>query len=64
MDKKLIKLFDSERAEQLSKTGFKYMLEDMGDQKAYVFCVSEELLRYLQEDFSQNDFVIENTLRF
>lgn len=64
MEKNLIKLFDSEKAELLSKTGFKYMLEDMGDQKAYVFCVSEELLRYLQTNFSQKDFVVENTLRF
>ena len=64
MEKKLIKVFDSEKAEQLSKSGFKYMIEDMGEYKAYVFCVSQELLRYLQANFSQNDFVIENTLRF
>lgn len=64
MDKKLIKLFDSEKAEQLSNSGFKYMIEDIGEQKAYVFCVSQELLGYLQANFSQNDFVIENTLRF
>lgn len=64
MDKKLIKLFDSEKAEQLRKSGFKYMIEDMGEQKAYVFCVSQELLRNLQVNFSQNDFVAENTLRF
>lgn len=64
MDKKLVKLFDSEKAEKLSKSGFKYMLEDMGDKKAYVFCVSQELLSCLQTNFSQNDFIVENTLRF
>lgn len=64
MDKKLIKVFNSNKAEELRKLGFEYMIEDMGDIKAYVFCVSEELLSYLQSNFEQKDFFLDNTLRF
>lgn len=64
MEKKLIKLFDSEKAEQLRKSGFKYMIEDIGDKQAYVFCVSEKLMSYLQGNFEKNDFFLDNTLRF
>jgi len=64
MDKKLIKIFDSKKADELSKIGFKYMLENMGNNQAYVFCVSEELLSYLQSNFDSSSFLLENTLRF
>ena len=64
MDKKLIKLFDPHKAEMLKQLGFEYMLEDVGDKRAYVFCVSEELLSYLDGNFEQRDFFLDNTLRF
>lgn len=64
MDKNLIKVFDSNKAEELRKLGFEYMLENIGDITVYVFCVSEKLLSYLQSNFEQNDFLLENTLRF
>lgn len=64
MENKLIKIFNPCKAEKLRELGFEYMLENIGDLKAYVFCVSEELLNYLQCNFDQNDFLLENTLRF
>lgn len=64
MDKNLIKVFNSNQAEELRELGYEYMLENIGDVKAYVFCVSEELLSYLHNNFEKKDFLLENTLRF
>ena len=60
----LIKVFDSAKAEQLINVGFEYMLESINGQPVYAFCITEELLSYLKNNFAQNDFIVENILRF
>lgn len=64
MENNLIKLFDPLKAKMLADNGFEYMLEDIGGKKAYVFCVSEELLSFSQKCFEKNSFFLDNTLRF
>ena len=64
MDKKLIKTFDSQKAKELAKLGFKYILDRMNGQSVYTFFVSEELLKYINSKYETNDFFYENILRF
>ena len=64
MDKKLIKLLDPKKAEQLQQLGFDYILDSINGQPVYAFCISEELLHHLQSNFDANDFFLDNTLRF
>lgn len=64
MAKNLIKVFDPKKAEELQKIGFEYMLDSIGDTQVYAFCVTEEILRYLKSNFNQNDFLLDNALRF
>jgi|GEM_PF-2975104 len=63
-NKNLIKIFDQDKANKLKSMGFEYMLENIGTNTLYVFCVSKELLSYLQSNFEGKDFLLENTLRF
>ncbi len=62
--KNLIKVFDSTKAEKLKEVGFEYMCESINGNPVYAFCVSKELLSYLQNNFEAKDFFFDNTLRF
>ena len=62
--KKLIKLFNSQKAEELANFGFKYILDNIDGKTVYAFFVSDELLQYINSHFETKDFFYDNTLRF
>jgi len=64
MEKKLIKILNPDKAEQLKQLGFNYILDSINGQTVYAFCISDELIKYLQSNFDTNDFFFDNTLRF
>lgn len=64
MKQKLIKVINSNKADNLVKLGFSYIKEKINNQNVYVFTESPEILKYLQSNFDKCDFMIDNTLRF
>ena len=64
MEKNLIKVFDSKKAEELANLGFRYTLDSINGQSIYAFFVSEELLKYINSNFDSKDFFLDNMLRF
>lgn len=64
MEKKLIKILNSEKAKQLADLGFRYTLDSINGVAIYAFFVSEELLKYINSNFDQKDFFFDNMLHF
>lgn len=64
MEKNLIKVFDSKKAEELANLGFRYTLDSINGQSIYAFFVSEELLKYIDSNFDSKDFFLDNMLHF
>lgn len=64
MEKKLIKVLNPEKVEQLKQLGFNYILDSINGQTIYAFCISEELLHHLHSNFDENDFFLDDVLRF
>lgn len=64
MEKNLIKVFDSNKAEELANLGFRYTLDSINGQFIYAFFVSEELLKYINSNFDSKDFFLDNMLHF
>ena len=64
MEKNLIKVFDSKKAEDLANLGFRYTLDSINGQSIYAFFVSEELLKYINSNFDSKDFFLDNMLHF
>lgn len=64
MDKKLIKVFSQEKASTLASLGFKYITETMNGQKVHSFFVSEDLMKYIIENFNKNDYLLTNKMTF
>lgn len=58
-----IKIFDPEKAIQLSDLGFKYTLDRMNNQIVYAFFESEELLNVIS-NFDSHEYFKNNTLHF
>lgn len=59
-----IKVFDPEKAEMLISLGYKYTLETVNGKTAYSFSMSEELMKYIRDNFARNDFLLSNKLSF
>lgn len=64
MEKNLIKVFDSKKAEELASLGFRYTLDSINGQSVYAFFVSKELLEYINSNFDSKDFFLDNMLHF
>lgn len=64
MEKNLIKVFDSKKAEKLADLGFRYTLDSINGQSIYAFFVSKELLEYINSNFDSKDFFLDNMLHF
>ena len=64
MEKNLIKVFDSKKAEKLADLGFRYTLDTINGQSIYAFFVSKELLEYINSNFDSKDFFLDNMLHF
>ena len=64
MEKKLIKIFNPEKAKELADLGFRYILDSINGQSIYAFFVSEKLLKYINSNFDSKDFFLDNMLHF
>lgn len=64
MEKKLIKIFNPEKAKELADLGFRYTLDSINGQSVYAFFVSKELLSYINSNFDSKDFFLDNMLHF
>lgn len=64
MNQNLIKVMSKDKADELISLGFSYILDSVNDESVYAFFVSEELLEYLNSNFSAKDFFFDNMLRF
>lgn len=64
MTKKLIKIFDPEKAKLLVAQGFKYMTESINGTTVYAFFITEELLDYISVNFDKKDFFYDDMLHF
>ena len=60
----LIKILDSNKANELTKLGFKYTKEKIDDKTCYVFVETNDLIKQLNTSFSKNDFFIDKTMNF
>lgn len=60
MKNNFIKVVSPDVAKQLADLGFQYMKE----QDVFVFPYSEEIVIFLQKQYSTAQFAIENKLRF
>ena len=60
----LIKVLNQEKAQELINLGFKYIMETMNGQKVHSFFMSEELRKYINSNFSKQDFLLSNKLTF
>ncbi len=64
MDNKLIKVFDSKKAQELADLGFRYTLDSINGQSVYAFFICEDLLKYINSNFDSKDFFLDNMLHF
>lgn len=64
MEKKLIKIFNPKKAQELVDLGFRYTLDSINGQSIYAFFVSEKLLDYINSNFETKDFFLDNMLHF
>ena len=64
MENNLIKVFDSNKAQELADLGFRYTLDRINNQTVYAFFVSKELTDYLNSNFDSKDYFMNNTLHF
>ena len=63
-NKNLIKVLDQDKAKELISLGFKYTTETMNGKKVHSFFMSEELRKYINSNFSKQDFLLSNKLTF
>lgn len=59
-----ILVFDQEKSMLLFSLGFKYIFDSMNGKKVHAFLFSEELLKYVNTHFTNNDFLLNKGLRF
>ncbi len=62
--KNLIKVLNQDKAQELISLGFKYTTETMNGKKVHSFFMSEELRKYINSNFSKQDFLLSNKLTF
>jgi len=60
----LVKILNSDKANELVKLGFKYTKEKIEDKTCYVFIQTNDLIKQLNASFSKNDFFIDKTMNF
>lgn len=61
---RLIKVLNPVKAKELELSGFKYTKEFLDKQEIFVFFETPQLLKFIQKEFSKNDFFIDNTMNF
>lgn len=63
-NKNLIKVLNQDKAQELISLGYKYTTETMNGKKVHSFFMSEELRKYINSNFSKQDFLLSNKLTF
>lgn len=63
-NKNLIKVLNQDKAQMLIDLGFKYIKETMNQQTVHSFFVSEELLKYVNQNLDKHDFLLTNKMTF
>ena len=63
-NKNLIKVLNQDKAQELISLGFKNTIETMNGKKVHSFFMSEELRKYINSNFSKQDFLLSNKLTF
>lgn len=60
-----INFFDKEKADSLCNLGFKYIKQRVGEDRfVYTFINTLEIMRIVDEKFSENDYYLGRTLNF
>ena len=62
--KNLIKVLNQDKAQELISLGFNHVKETVGENVIYCFFMSEELRKYINSNFSKQDFLLSNKLTF
>lgn len=63
-NKNLIKVLNQDKAQELISLGFNHVKETVNDTTIYSFFMSEELRKYINSNFSKQDFLLSNKLTF
>ena len=64
MKENLIKVLNQDKAQMLINLGFKYIKETMNQQTVHSCFVSEELLKYVNQNLDKHDFLLTNKMTF
>lgn len=64
MENNLIKVLNQDKAQELISLGFKYTIETMNGKKIHSFFISEEIMDYINSNFSKQEFLLSNKLTF
>lgn len=64
MNKKIIKVLNQDKAQELINLGFKHVKETANGTTICSFFMSEELRKYINSNFSKQDFLLSNKLTF
>lgn len=62
--KNFIKITDKDVAKNLSNSGYKYILENVGQNPIYVFLFSPEIKQIIETQYGNVEYVLENKLSF
>jgi hypothetical protein len=60
----LIKIVNPNKAKELMNLGFTYTKEKLEDKDIYVFIQSDEIYKYLKNNFSKQDYFIDKRMNF
>ena len=63
-NKNFIKVLNQDKAQELINLGFKYTTETANGKTICSFFMSEELRKYININFSKQDFLLSNKLTF
>lgn len=60
----LVKIFSPETANKLAELGFSYVKERLNNTDVFCFQLSDELMKELKKNYSNNMYIIDRRLRF
>lgn len=60
----ILKTFNKEVADRLVENGFIYINETINGQTVYGFLKTDDLTNFIIRHFTENEFYIENVLRY
>lgn len=64
MNENLIKVLNQDKAQTLIDLGFKYIKETMNQKTVHSFFVSEDLVKYVNQNFDKHDFLLTSKMTF